>query len=131
MALAGRTAIITGAASGIGASIANAFGREGAQLLLADRDEWRLGATVERLAETATVRSKAIDVTDEMQVGAMVADCLDAYGRVDVLVNCAGMVHEVPFLEMTTADWDTMIEVDLRSAFLCSRAVAQPMVMEG
>ncbi len=129
--LAGRTAIITGAASGIGASIANAFGREGAQLLLADRDAGRLAATVKGLAGTAEVRLKAIDVTDETQVGAMVADCLDAFGRADVLVNCAGMVQEVPFLEMTTADWDTMIEVDLRSVFLCSRAVAPRMVGQG
>ena len=61
----------------------------------------------------------------------MVIDCLNAYGRVDVLVNCAGIVHEVPFLEMATTDWDTMMEVDLRSVFLCSRAVAQPMVGQG
>ena len=124
-----RVAVITGAASGIGAAIAEAYLAEGARLLLADRDEEGLAAQVDRhRAAGHDVAAARLDVTDESQVEGMVAACLAAHGRVDVLANCAGVVHEVPFLEMTSAMWDGMVAADLRSVFLCARAVAPLMV---
>ena len=130
--LEGRVAIVTGAASGIGAAVADAYGAEGARLVLADRDEDGLAVQVARhRAAGRDVAAVRVDVTDEEQVQAMVERCLADHGRVDVLVTCAGVVHEVPFLEMTPAMWDRMIAVDLRSVFLCARAVAPAMVARG
>ncbi len=127
-----RVAVITGAASGIGAAIADAYLAEGARLLLADRDEEGLAAEVDRhRAAGHEVEAVRVDVTDEAQVQGMVDACVAVHGRVDVLVNCAGVVHEVPFLEMTAAMWDGMVAADLRSVFLCARAVAPPMVEQG
>jgi len=130
--LEGRVAIVTGAASGIGAAIADAYAAEGARLLLVDLDEEGLAAQVARhRAAGGDAVAVRVDVTDEEQVRGMVEGCLADHGRVDVLVTCAGVVQEVPFLEMTPAMWDRMIAVDLRSVFLCARAVAPSMVSRG
>lgn len=127
-----RVAIITGAASGIGAAIADAYLDERAQVLLADQDAAALSAAVERHRRAGQQAvSVAVDVSDEEGTRSMVSSCVDVYGRVDVLVNCAGIVGEVPFLEMDTATWDRMIAVDLRSVFLCTRWAAPDMVSRG
>jgi 3-oxoacyl-[acyl-carrier protein] reductase len=131
-ALSGRVAIVTGAASGIGAAIADAYVDEGASVLLADRDEPGLSSAVERCrAVGAHVTSAVVDVADEAQARSMVEQGIRTYGRVDVLVNCAGMVREVAFLDMEVTMWDEMLAVDLRSVFLCSRWAAPHMVSQG
>jgi len=127
--LAGRVAIVTGAASGIGSAIVDAYVTEGARVLLADRDPDRLEAQVLRHREAGQlVDAVRADVTDEAQTDAMVAACLATYGHVDILVSCAGVVHEVPFLDMTADMWDDMMSANLRSVFLCARSVAPHMV---
>lgn len=127
-----RVAIITGAASGIGAAIAAAYVDEEARVLLADQDEVGLSASVERYRRLGRhAAGTRADVSDEEQTRSMVNSCLDVYGRVDVLVNCAGIVDETPFLEMEAATWDKMIAVDLRGVFLCCRRVAPHMVSQG
>ena len=131
-ALEGQVAIVTGAASGIGAAIADLFLAEGASVLLADRDADRVSAAAERhRSEQRTVSSAVVDVTDADQTKAMVEQCVAELGPVDVLVNCAGMLTEVPLVEMDVATWDEMIAVDLRSVFLCCRWVAPHMVSRG
>jgi 3-oxoacyl-[acyl-carrier protein] reductase len=131
-ALDGQVAIVTGAASGIGAAIADLFLREGAKVLLADRDADRVAAAADRYrGEQRTVVGAVVDVTDADQTKAMVEQCLVELGQVDVLVNCAGMLTEVPLVEMDVATWDEMIAVDLRSVFLCCRWVAPHMVGRG
>jgi 3-oxoacyl-[acyl-carrier protein] reductase len=130
--LNGRTAIVTGAASGIGAAIADAYAAEGANVLLADRDVDRLAVAVERIgAAGGTASSAVVDVTDAEQTKAMVDACLADFGRVDILVNCAGMLTEVPLVEMDVATWDEMIAVDLRSVFLGCRWAVPHMVAQG
>jgi 3-oxoacyl-[acyl-carrier protein] reductase len=130
--LSGKTAIVTGAASGIGAAIADAYVAEGANVLLADRDAHRLAAAVERYAAAeASVAVAVVDVTDAEQTKAMAEKCLAEFGRIDILVNCAGMLTEAPLVEMPVEMWDDMIAVDLRSVFLCCRWAVPHMVAQG
>jgi 3-oxoacyl-[acyl-carrier protein] reductase len=127
-----RTAIITGAASGIGAAIADAYAAEGAHLFLADLDAEGAEATRARaLAAGARATAHQVDVTDPASTRAMVEAAVDEFGRIDVLVNCAGLLTEVPLVDMTVETWDEMIAVDLRSVFLCCRWTAPIMVKQG
>lgn len=132
LALNDRVAIVTGAASGIGSAIAAAYIQEGALVLLVDRDGQRLlDALAWHGGPSDRANSFTADVSQPSQCQAIVDVCLERHGRVDILVNCAGMVEEVPFLEMKIASWDAMISTDLRSVFLCSRAAAPHMVRQG
>jgi 3-oxoacyl-[acyl-carrier protein] reductase len=126
-ALDGRVALVTGAASGMGAAIARAYAAEGARLVLADRDAGRLEAAAAQLGAEA----HALDVTDAGAVREVVDGVAATHGRLDVLVNCAGILTEVPLLEMDVETFDEMIAVDLRSVFLCSRFAAPHMVAAG
>lgn len=130
--LAGRTAIVTGAASGIGAAIAEAFALEGANLVLVDLDASGLSDTARRI-EAAHVESRVevVDVTDAEATRQLVKSAVDTFGTLDVLVNAAGVVRSVPFTEMTVEAWDDMISADLRSVFLCCRWAAPVMVSQG
>lgn len=131
-ALDGKTAIVTGAASGIGEAIADAFASEGARLLLADLDAGRLETARQRHGRSgAEVTTATVDVTDPEQTRAMVDQCRSELGAIDVLVNSAGMLNEVALVDMDVATWDQMIEVDLRSVFLCCRWAAPHMVDRG
>jgi len=111
----------------MGAAIARSYAAEGARLVLADRDAGRLEAAAEELDAEA----HALDVTDADAVRAVVDGVAAAHGRLDVLVNCAGILTEVPLLEMDVETFDEMIAVDLRSVFLCSRFAAPHMVAAG
>lgn len=132
-ALAGRTALVTGAASGIGAAIALAYAAEGARLCLADRDP---GPAVEEIrdqcaackTDVVTVRA---DVSDEKQVTRMFEEASARLGLIDVVVNNAGIASESRVADMPTAMFDEMIAIDLRSVFLCSRAALPPMLETG
>lgn len=133
MALGGRTALITGAASGIGAAIAVAFAEVGASLCLVDRDAGEALAAVRRrcaeLGSTAvTVRA---DVSVEGDVRRMFAEAREVLGPVDTVINNAGILTECPVAEMPTALFDEMIMVNLRSVFLCSREAVPPMITAG
>ena len=130
--LAGSMAIITGAAGGIGAATAKRFAREGAALVVADKD----GPGAERIArEIAAGGGRAIavraDVCDPAQLDAMLAEAKGAFGRIRVLVNNAGQGVQVHFLETTMETWRTMIDNNLTGTFLCSQVVARHMAQEG
>jgi len=127
--LEGRTALVTGAASGIGASIAEAYAREGARLCLVDRtDGAALQQVVGRCRDTgATVVAVQGDVAVETDVERFVAAARRELGEVDVLVNNAGILTECRVADMSTALFDEMLAVDLRSVFLCCRAVLPAM----
>jgi 3-oxoacyl-[acyl-carrier protein] reductase len=128
-----RVALITGAGRGIGAAIARAYGREGARVVV---NFYRSAAAADEVVaairagggEAAAVRA---DVTDADAVRNMVARALEAYGRIDVLVNNAGILNQAPLDAMSDAVWDEMIAVNLKSVFLCTRAVLPHMLARG
>jgi 3-oxoacyl-[acyl-carrier protein] reductase len=127
-----RVAVITGAASGIGAAIADAYAAEGARLFLADRNLDGAEKTAARARRAgAEARTHRVDLTDADATRAMIDSAHREFGRIDILVNCAGMLTEVPFVEMPVHIWDEMIDVDLRSVFLCCRWAAPIMVRQG
>jgi 3-oxoacyl-[acyl-carrier protein] reductase len=114
-ALHGRTALVVGGGSGIGRAIAEAFAAAGAEVVAADRKNAQL----------------FIDVTDEESVRTAVAEASTGLGRIDVLVNSAGILTESPLVEMDLATWAETIAVDLTGVFLCCRHVVPGMVERG
>lgn len=127
----GKTALVTGAAAGIGASIAQTFADHGARVVLADRDAAPLYATAEAIARAGgEALSVVCDVGDSAAVAALAQAAL-AWGAVDILVNNAGIYPRRPFLEMTEADWDQIHNVNLKGVFRCTRAFLPPMAARG
>jgi NAD(P)-dependent dehydrogenase (short-subunit alcohol dehydrogenase family) len=129
MRLQGRTAIITGAGSGFGAAMTRRFSEEGARVLACDVKR----AAVDQLAAELTaegreVRAEVVDVSNAAQVSRMVDAALSAFGRIDILVNNAGISPKKQFLEYTEADWDAVLNVDLKGEYLCARAVCEHMM---
>jgi 3-oxoacyl-[acyl-carrier protein] reductase len=131
--LAGRTALVTGAASGIGAAIALAYAEAGARLVLVDRAAGAgLDTVRRRCAEfVPDVTALQADVSSEPDVERMFGEARDALGAIDVVVNNAGILTESHVKDMPTSMFDEMISVNLRSVFLCSRAALPPMLEAG
>jgi 3-oxoacyl-[acyl-carrier protein] reductase len=126
--LTGRTALVTGGASGIGRAIAEAFVAAGAQVVVLDHD----AAAVERTARSiGAVGGVAADVTDERLVQQAVAAAEQLLGRIDVLVNSAGILTQSPLAEMSLEQWQQTIDVDLTGVFLMCRHVVPGMVSRG
>jgi len=130
--LDGRVAIITGASSqGFGAAIAGLFAQAGARLTLAARRGERLKQVAASLnAPGAGVLVMPTDVTDEAQVKRMVDATLARFGRVDVLVNSAGLIARVPVAEIAEADWEQMMAVNLKGPFLCCKHVLPHLIAQ-
>jgi 3-oxoacyl-[acyl-carrier protein] reductase len=130
--LDGKVAIVTGGNTGIGRAVAAAYAAEGADLAVAwiarQEDVETLRAEVERLGRRFL--AMRTDVTVEADVRAMVAAVRDRFGRIDVLVNNAGIQRAEPIIEMAVEDWDRMMAVHLRGAFLCCREVAPVMIAQ-
>lgn len=125
--------LITGASQGIGAAIAKVFAQEipGVRLALVARNERNLRTIARACAkggERATAEPFACDVSDERAVDAMAAAVTKRFGAVDVLINNAGAFTAAPFVETSVAEFDRMIAVNLRSAFLVTRAFLPPML---
>ncbi|MGO4125753.1 SDR family NAD(P)-dependent oxidoreductase [Inquilinus sp. YAF38] len=131
-ALADHTAIVTGAASGIGKAIAERLAGAGAAVLIADLHADRAEAVAATL-RAAGGRAEAVgaDVSDAEAVDRIFAAGRDAFGDCTLLVNNAGHVHQSPFEELAVADWDRMIAVHLRGTFLCCRAALPAMLAAG
>jgi 3-oxoacyl-[acyl-carrier protein] reductase len=131
--LAGQVALVTGAASGIGAGISVAFASEGADVILVDVAEPAAAAGV--LAAVRGEQRAALyvqaDVSDEDSVAAMAQAALARFGRVDILVNNAGIFTQSLLEDMPVADWDRVLAVNLRGTFLCSRALIGQMLERG
>jgi NAD(P)-dependent dehydrogenase (short-subunit alcohol dehydrogenase family) len=120
MSIQGRIAIITGAGRGIGRATALRFAREGARVVLFSRSPAHLDEVAAEIArEGFPVLTIAGDVSSEEDVHALFQQTMQAHARVDILVNCAGIVASRPFLEMDVSTWDRVIEVNLRGTFLC------------
>ena len=132
MKLQDKIAIVTGAASGIGKEIAITYAREGAKVVIADLNKTAAEATAVELRGTgAQAMSVAMDVTDEAQVNAGVAEVVKAWGGVDVLVSNAGIQIVHPLEEFTLADWKKMLAIHLDGAFLTTKACLPHMYAGG
>ncbi len=129
MRLKDKVAIITGAASGIGLATARVFATEGARVVLADLDADRTEAARLSIADaggdTLAVR---VDVTDRESVDAMVAATLARFGRIDCLVNNAGITKDARLAKMTEQQFDNVISVNLKGVFQCTQAVVPTMI---
>jgi 3-oxoacyl-[acyl-carrier protein] reductase len=128
--LTGRVAIVTGASRGIGRGIALALAARGARVVAAARGENAV-PTVEAIrAAGGFAESMSLDVTEQSSVDALVGSVLGRYGRVDVLVNNAGISRDQLMLRMKREDWDQVIATNLTAAFTCAQAVLKPMVKQ-
>jgi NAD(P)-dependent dehydrogenase (short-subunit alcohol dehydrogenase family) len=126
--LKGKTALITGASRGIGKGIAEAFGREGASLVLAARDAGRLHELSASLqAEGVATIVVPADVTDETQVKGLFAQTAATFPCLDILVNNAGVFNGGPLEELSVETWDKVMAVNLRGPFLCTREAMRIM----
>ena len=133
ISLAGKTAIVTGAARGIGAACARAFAEHGANVVLGDVLEDQCAETAANIsADTgAATLSVSADVSDPADCAALLAACTDRFDGCDILLNNAGIIVPGSILDATIEDFDRVIAVNLRGTFLLSRLVARHMVERG
>lgn len=124
----GKVAIVTGGARGIGYAIARRFLRDGARVVIADIDEKSGETASAELSELGEVRFIAADVSERLDVRNLIAATRDGFGDIDVLVNNAGVAHAADFLDLRESDFERVLAVNLKGAFLCGQAVARAMV---
>ncbi len=128
-----KVVIVTGGAKGIGYGIARCFAGKGATVVIADANG-ELGRTsAEALAQEFSVRTLAVacDIVERGQVEAMVRQTIQAFGRIDVLVNNAGICPFINVMDMDAATWQRTIDVNLNGAFHCTQLVAREMIGQG
>jgi NAD(P)-dependent dehydrogenase (short-subunit alcohol dehydrogenase family) len=131
MRLKDRVALVTGGASGIGKAIADTFAREGALVVIADKNEHAIPLAVEDLVKMGgKAVGCALDVADREQAHACAERIVANHGRIDILVNNAGVSRYRPFASMSSEDWDIVLGVDLKGVFFCSQAVAPAMIRQ-
>ena len=132
MRLENKVAIVTGGARGNGLAIAMGFAKEGANLVIADIDKETAEASareIQKLGRRAI--AVHVDVTDKRSVEGMAERAYGEFGKVDILVSNAGVIGRGPFLEVSEEEWDRVLNVNLKGAFLCGQAVAKRMVEAG
>jgi 3-oxoacyl-[acyl-carrier protein] reductase len=131
MSLQGKTAIVTGAAQGIGRAIAECLAQAGADIAVADLDP---GRSVETVASVQKLGRKAlnikVNVADANETKAMVEQVLKDWGKVDILVNNAGITRDGLLLRMKEEDWNLVLQINLNGTFNCTKAVLQPMTKQ-
>ncbi|MEQ8366305.1 MAG: glucose 1-dehydrogenase [Roseicyclus sp.] len=128
MRLEGKTAIVTGAGSGFGAGIARVFAREGANVMVADLNG---DAAAEIAAEIGGI-AQTVDVADGTSVAAMTRAAMDAWGRIDILINNAGITHlPAPLEDVSEADFDRVLAVNAKSVYLTAREIVPLMRAAG
>ncbi len=129
--LKGKTAIVTGAV-GIGYGIAYRLAEAGANVLIASSHESEVKESVEKLiAKGWKVKGVQADVSNENDVKNMVKEAISAYGSIDILVNNAGIYPPIPVMQMSLADFDRVLSVNLKSVFLCTKYTVEQMIKQG
>jgi 3-oxoacyl-[acyl-carrier protein] reductase len=132
MSLDGDVAIVTGSGRGIGSEIARRLAREQARLVIADQHEESAQLVADAInAAGGSAAACRADVTSRSDAERLVAQTIETYGRLDVLVNNAGVGLNKPFLETTLEDWQRVLDVNLTGTFLCSQAAARAMMRQG
>jgi NAD(P)-dependent dehydrogenase (short-subunit alcohol dehydrogenase family) len=127
--LTGKVAVVTGASRGLGRATAVALAREGASVALVARDQEALQRVAQAIAQNAL--AVPTDVSDSGQVQNMMRTVLCTFGRVDILVCCAGIVQRASIFDLSEEDWDRTLAVNLKGCFNCVKAVAEPMREQG
>ncbi|OFW15865.1 MAG: 3-oxoacyl-[acyl-carrier-protein] reductase [Acidobacteria bacterium RIFCSPLOWO2_12_FULL_67_14] len=128
--LSGKVAIVTGASRGIGRAVATLLAARGAHVLAAARGD-HAAETAAAIQQTGgRAEAVSLDVTDSAAIEGMVASVLDRHGRVDVLVNNAGITRDQLLLRMKRDEWDQVIATNLTAAFVCAQAVIRPMIKQ-
>ena len=131
MSLQGKTAIVTGAAQGLGRAIAENLAQAGADIAVADLDPGRsletIGA-IEKLGRKAL--NLKVNVADSNETKAMVEQVMKAWGKIDILVNNAGITRDGLLLRMKEEDWNLVLQINLNGTFNCTKAVLQPMTKQ-
>ena len=131
MQLENQVALVTGGARGIGREIARLFAAEGADVALFDVNAETLAQTAQELrALGRRVEGIVVDVTDGKQVDDGVAKVLDKLGKIDILINNAGITKDGLLVRMDDAQWDRVLDINLKGTFLCTRAVAKSMMKQ-
>ncbi len=131
MSLTGKTAIVTGAAQGIGRAIAETLAQHGADVVVADLDPGRSQDTVAAVAKLGRrALNVKVNVADFADVKAMVDQVMKEWGKIDILVNNAGITRDGLLLRMKEEDWNLVLQVNLNGTFHCTKAVLQPMTKQ-
>jgi 3-oxoacyl-[acyl-carrier protein] reductase len=128
--LTGRIAIVTGASRGIGRATAKLLAQQGATVIAAARGEHARVSAEEIVAGGGQAYAMSVDVTDRESIDRMVGATLERFGRVDVLVNNAGIARDQLLLRMKREDWDAVLATNLTAMFTCVQAVLRPMVKQ-
>jgi 3-oxoacyl-[acyl-carrier protein] reductase len=127
-----KVAIITGSARGIGRAIAETLARRGCDIVIADINQELAETTAKEIAAATNQKTLAVgvNVSDFASANALVERTLAEFGKVDILVNNAGLTRDKLIMRMEEADWDIVIDVNLKGAFNCSKAVVRPMMKQ-
>ena len=132
MRLPGKIAVITGAARGIGNACAHRFAAEGCKLLLVDVDEKELDEAAERLRQAgAVVDTLALDVSGTENAVRIVDEVVSRHGRIDIMLSNAGIFRGADFLTLSPEEFDRVMQVNVRSVFVCGQAAGRQMVKQG
>jgi 3-oxoacyl-[acyl-carrier protein] reductase len=132
MSFDGRVALVTGAARGIGRSIAETIAVKGGQVVLADLNFEQVNETALEIAKNSGNKTFAlpVDVSDTVNAKEMVTKAIEEFGHIDILVNNAGITRDTLIMRMEEADWDAVIDINLKGAFNCSKAVVRSMMKQ-
>lgn len=125
-----KVVIVTGAAQGIGKQIAAGFAKRKAKLALFDLDKDRLEATKKELSDITECESYLVNVTDSTQLANTIDKVIDKFSKIDILVNNAGITKDGLALRLSESDWDKVLEVNLKGAFLASKIVLKKMLKQ-
>lgn len=129
MRLKNKVAIVTGAASGLGKATAILFAKEGAKVVIVDVNEEKGNLVQNEISKSGgTAKFLKVNITNSDEVNLMVENTIKEFGRVDILINNAGIIRDARLVKMSIEDWQAVIDVNLKGVFLCGQAAAKVMI---